>query len=374
MNTLFSSDTIIVGAGIGGTCAALSLAERGAEVTLLEAGDFPRHKVCGEFLSPESRAIFKRLGVEDALLDAGALPVGNARVVARSQELDVPLPPGGLALSRYRLDEILWRAANARGIGCHSHTRVHQITGSAEEGFKAHASAGVYTGRTAIAAPGRGASLWHHKVPDSQTTRYLGLKAHFRGVRLEPGTVELHPWRGGYCGLVRVEEGLTDVCLLARYDVVQQRSKRAPEAFWQWLLTQCPALAERFTNAEVATPWLATGNVSFGRQAPTEAGVLQCGDAAGFIHPFAGDGMAMAARSGELAGATVSARLRGSISPNDTAALYDAAWRREFSPRLDWATRLQPLLISPLLTTLAAPIFARAPRLARFAVRRTRGR
>lgn len=366
-------NSVIIGAGIGGTCAALSLAQRGAEVALLEAGEFPRHKVCGEFLSPESRAIFRRLGVEDAILEAGALPVHTARVVSKAGVLQLPLPPGALALSRFRLDSVLWNGARERGVLCRPQTRVKGIEGRAEDLFQISTADEVIAAETVIAAPGRNANWLEHEERSTQATRYLGLKAHFRDVRLEPGIVELHTWRGGYCGLVRVEEGLTNVCLLTRYDIMQQRSQRAPEAFWSWLLTQSAALSRTFTDAKRVTQWLATANVSFGKQAPAEAGVLRCGDAAGYIHPLTGDGMAMAARSGELAGAIIGTQLRGAISANDAAMLYDAAWRREFTSRLQWATRLEPLLTSPLLTSLAIPFLARAPQLARLAVVRTRG-
>jgi len=373
-------DAVVIGAGIGGTCAALSLAQRGARVMLVEAGDFPRHKVCGEFLSPESRATFYRLGVEDAILEAGALPVHATRIISNTGVLRVPLPPGALALSRFRLDALLWSAAKAGGVLCQAQTRVKKVADNVVE----TATKAIHA-KAVIAAPGRGASWLKHNEPNTRATsiqapRYIGLKAHFRNVRLEAGVVELHTWRGGYCGLVRVEDGFTNVCLLSRYDVIKERSQRAPEAFWQWLLARCPALSRRFKKAEMVTPWLATANVSFGRQLPVEPGVLRgspgvlrCGDAAGYIHPLTGDGMAMAARSGELAGAIIGAQLRGGLSAHDAAVLYEAAWRREFAARLQWAARLEPLLTSPVLTTVAIPLLARAPRLARMAVARTRG-
>jgi len=373
MSETYSTDAVVIGAGVGGACAALSLAQRGAQVTLLEAGELPRHKVCGEFLSPESRASFKRLGIEGEIFAAGALSVHAARIKARTREIEVPLPPGGLALSRYRLDAILWHAARERGIRCQARTRVRHTEHNPDGSFSVHAADDLITAPAVVAASGRAPGWLDHHETQAPATRYLGLKAHFRGVRLEPGVVELYPWRGGYCGLVRVEEGLTDVCLLVNYDIVQEREQRAPAEFWQWLLSQQPALAKTFAEAEIATPWLATANVAFGRQEPVGDGILRIGDAAGYIHPFAGDGMSMAARSGELAGAIIGAQLRGGISANDACTLYEAAWRREFASRLSWATRLQPLLTSPLLTQLAAPIFAGVPALARFAVSRTRG-
>src|SRR5690606_12493220 len=104
-----------------------------------------------------------------------------------------------------------------------------------------------------------------------------------------------HAWRGGDCGLARVEDGVLNVCLLARYESLDARS---PQEFWSWLLNELPQLRARLAGAERIAPWLATGNISFGGSTPVAGEAWNCGDAAGFIHPLAGDGMAMAARSG----------------------------------------------------------------------------
>jgi 2-polyprenyl-6-methoxyphenol hydroxylase-like FAD-dependent oxidoreductase len=180
----------------------------------------------------------------------------------------------------------------------------------------------------------------------------------------------LHPFSGGYCGLVRIENGLTNACLLADYNIVAGRS---PAAFWQWLLEECPALHSRVGDAHTAMPWLSTANISFGGTQPAQDGVLRCGDAAGFIHPLTGDGMAMAARSGELAAVIIVAALKRGLKKDDISTLYNAAWQREFAGRLRWATRLQPLLTSPHLSTLAIGVLKHTPNLARRAVSLTRG-
>ena len=105
-------DAIVIGGGLAGSCAAFHLARRGVRVALLEAGKFPRHKVCGEFLSPESRTIFARLGVEEKLLSAGAREVFLARLfVPDGRFVEVPFASPALAISRHALDEILWNNA-----------------------------------------------------------------------------------------------------------------------------------------------------------------------------------------------------------------------------------------------------------------------
>jgi 2-polyprenyl-6-methoxyphenol hydroxylase-like FAD-dependent oxidoreductase len=170
--------------------------------------------------------------------------------------------------------------------------------------------------------------------------------------------------------LTKIENETINACLLTRYETL---NGRAPDEFWNWLLHHLPLLRARLQNARPQMPWLAAGNISFGGSTPAAGGVLCCGDAAGFIHPLAGDGMAMAARSGELAASILSARLRDEISEKITREIYEKAWRREFSSRLKWAGVFQKLLIGSPLMVPALTGLARFPALGERAVCVTRG-
>lgn len=370
-------DVAVVGAGLGGATAAIALAQRGTSVALLESSAMPRHKVCGEFLSPEIRAIFTRLKLSEEIENSQAERIYNTRIVSEQRVLETPLPSVALALSRFRLDEILWNRAVTSGALCFDQTRVRDIEFDEQHGFVLNTRNESWCARYVVIAAGRNARVAQNSVaqngaPKNTDSRalYVGFKTHFTDAKIEKGVVELHPFRGGYCGLVRIENGLTNACLLARYDVVAQRS---PEEFWDCLLQECPALRKRMCGAKRVLEWLATGNVSFGGVKPTSRGVLHCGDAAGFIHPLTGDGMAMAARSGELAAATIGAGLRADLPQQDVAPLYERAWRREFTSRLKWGARLQPILTSPRGLRFSLELLNRAPQLARRAVALTRG-
>lgn len=408
-------DVVVVGAGLGGACAALALSQRGVRVALMEAARFPRHKVCGEFLSPEIRRTFRRLNVEDKVLESAPASVQVARVVASSAQsstrsLEIALPQGAIGLSRYGLDQILWDATERSGVRMFGETRVRTVE-KTDGHFVVRNSGGEdVRAQFVLAAPGRNVRLGDERpaeieysnggqnpsggqnsngarnnlnnvqnlngTRDSSSSsrparRYVGFKTHFAGVRGVANAVELYPFEGGYCGVGGIENGITNVCLLARYEAV---NGRAPDEFWQALMQGCPALNARLKDATPLMSWLATANVSFGLAQPTRAdGVLLCGDAGGYIHPLTGDGMAMAARSGELAASIVAASLRGGLNREDVAPLYERAWRREFANRLHWAAHLEPLLTDPRLARLAVQTFSCAPSLGRLAVAATRG-
>lgn len=484
-------DIAVIGAGLSGACAAILAAQSGARVVLLESGIAGRHKVCGEFLSPESRAQLEQLGVLNAMLRNGAREIGAARVLSSARaSRAVAFTRPGLSFSRRALDGLLWAKAQESGVFVREQTRVSRLEPSEAGGFVLEANGQTLRARFVIAATGRGAK-WSRDddetlpaqtnhargaapsaakwaaakwAPDAATSsipanqaqdaatsiplkpglngatsatqenrahknaplfpagtrpveatatdparnaavaaidstrasngapsraahrarngrakrphrdpasRFLGLKTHLRGVRIEPGEVQMFPFAGGYCGIVEVEDGAFNACLLVDY----ARSKgRSPGQLWDEVRRDNRALAKATENATLEFDWLATGNVSFDRFAPSRDGVLRVGDAAGYIHPLSGDGMAMALRSGELAARAVSHALRWDLSPEAAASSYASMWGREFGSRLKWAARLQPLFTNPRFTRIAQNLCDWAPLLSKLAVRRTRGK
>ena len=376
-------DVAVIGAGLGGTTAALALARRGYRVALLEAGRAGRHKVCGEFVSPESRQTFARLGVSNLIENAGAIAVGHARVLtSQRSSRSLPLPASGFALSRQKLDALMWRACGDGGVYCLEKTRVGHIESieSGAEGYHLGIGAGKVLerrieARFVLDASGRNARIGQSEREterdDDKARRFVGFKTHLRGADVPLGEVQMFPFRGGYCGLVGIGDGLTNACLLASYE---RTHGLKPEQFWREIGAENRALARITRDATPDFAWLATGNVSFSRRQPVgDDGILRAGDAAGYIHPLSGDGMAMAVRSGELAAASIGAALRGDLPRADAAPLYDAAWHREFGRRLNWAARLQPLLIRPQFTLPALRLLDGLPPLGALIMRATRG-
>src|SRR4051794_15299892 len=81
-------ETIVVGGGPAGAATACRLAAAGRDVVLLERAAGPHHKVCGEFLSIETQAILRRLGVDP--LAHGAVPVDRVAIHVGRREVARP--------------------------------------------------------------------------------------------------------------------------------------------------------------------------------------------------------------------------------------------------------------------------------------------
>src|SRR5438034_746717 len=110
-------DLIVIGGGPAGTAAAITAARVGANVLLLERGRFPRHKVCGEFVSAESLSVLAELlsGDHTSLL-ADSLHIPRARVFIDGQVLEAPVDPPAVSIARIDLDAALWHAAELAGV------------------------------------------------------------------------------------------------------------------------------------------------------------------------------------------------------------------------------------------------------------------
>src|SRR5215470_11350393 len=105
-------DVVIIGAGVAGSSLAAALAARGTDVVLLERRSFPHHKVCGEFLSPESQASLRALGLYDTVAALNPAPMTQARLFSRrGVHLQVGLPGVAWGVSRFMLDPALAYAA-----------------------------------------------------------------------------------------------------------------------------------------------------------------------------------------------------------------------------------------------------------------------
>src|SRR6266700_2524417 len=110
-------DLIVVGAGPAGSAAAITAARNGAAVLLLERGRFPRHKVCGEFVSAESLDLLRDLLAPDQRqLISNAPRIARGRIFADGAVLDAEIIPPAASIPRFDLDAVLWDSCRQSGV------------------------------------------------------------------------------------------------------------------------------------------------------------------------------------------------------------------------------------------------------------------
>lgn len=372
-------DLIVVGAGLAGSAVATALARAGHAVLLLERTHFPRHKVCGEFLSPEAQTTLAALCLRDAVAAQSPCPLTHARLVARNgAELTVPLPGTAWGLSRYVLDETLAQAAVAAGATLRTGALVRRYEEDAG-GYTVHyqrdGRAHTAHARTLIMAAGRQSSAGlppHVDQRRSPDATYVGVKVHMDNVSM-PNQVALFMFDGGYVGVNPVEGGKVNVCSLATYAAFT-RGGRDAVAMMRTLAAEQPALARLLDGARpVGASASVVAGVDTRRPARPWDDLLCLGDTATMIPPLSGDGMAMALRSAELAAPLTDAYLRGALSLAAWQAAYTEQWHAEFDGRLRTARWLETLLLQPRLNEWTLALGRHMPGLARRFVRMTRG-
>jgi 2-polyprenyl-6-methoxyphenol hydroxylase-like FAD-dependent oxidoreductase len=105
----------VVGGGPAGATAALAALREGTAVRIFEKSEFPRHKVCGEFLSPAILALLRRIGCEQEFLHLRPAILREMQLHFGPRVIRHPLPEHAYGLSRYELDNLLLQCAARAG-------------------------------------------------------------------------------------------------------------------------------------------------------------------------------------------------------------------------------------------------------------------
>ncbi len=371
-------DAIVIGAGLAGCSMAVQLARQGHDVLLLEAATYPVHKLCGEFLSPEVRGLFRELGVEDEIDAANPAPIRRVAITTRDgREWRAQLPGEAIGLSRWVLDPLLYSAAIRAGAEGRQGTAVRDVQGTAADGFSVSFQAGGQPveerSRVVIGAFGKRSRLDRSlgREDAARGRNFVAFKMHYRGADLDD-RVELHAFDGGYCGMSHVEGGLVNACLIARVGALRDAG-RTYEALRDGLMRTNPALARRFDELEpVMERPVTVSQVSFRTKSTFEGDVMMVGDTAAMIAPLCGDGMAMALRSASMAGPLVSAFLSGQVAFGEMKKEYDRAWRSGFRRQLGIGRVLQAALFRPTVARMGVRVLNAFPSLGDYFVRATR--
>lgn len=107
------TDVLVVGAGPAGCAAAITLAQAGVDVLLIDQHNFPRDKVCGDGLIPDAMQALEQLGVHQTVMQAATRVKGVMCHGPRGGSLRIP---SDLAvLPRQTLDACLFDRAKAVG-------------------------------------------------------------------------------------------------------------------------------------------------------------------------------------------------------------------------------------------------------------------
>ncbi len=321
----------IIGGGLAGLTLGIALRHRGVPVVLFEADRYPRHRVCGEFISGRGRQTLTTLGLDPVLFESGAREAMTTRFFTRAIKGPIrPLPEAALCISRFVLDAVLAR-------------EFRRLGGELREGERRvyHAdSEGV------VFATGR------RPCPKAGRWRWFGIKAHARDIPLE-SDLEMHLVANGYVGICRLSDDRVNVCgLFRRDDEAGAASSRTA------MLKGEPGslLYQRLASAEFLTETIRTvAGLDLRPSLGGDHSECRIGDALTMIPPFTGNGMSMAFESAELACDPLAQWSCGTTDWKEARAQIANQCGYAFHRRLQWAGRIHALMflggLQPALMT-----------------------
>lgn len=338
-----NNEVLIIGGGLAGLTAAIHLSKIGFQVVVIEKNKFPKHKVCGEYISNEVLTYLNWLDLKIANLQPTAITKLEFSTV-NGKRIKTILPLGGFGISRYVLDEHLYTKAIINGCKIIQDTvetivfekEVFTINTTNKTVLKSEIVIGAFGKRSDI-------DLKLSRNFIQKKSPWLAVKAHYSG-SFPDDLVGLHNFKGGYCGVSKVENDVINICYLTDYETFKKYKNI--EEYQNKVVSQNPYLKSIFSNSKLLFEKpLTISQISFEKKQAVENHILMIGDTAGLIHPLCGNGMAMAIHSAKIVSELVEKYFNNEIkSRNELEEKYVQEWNFNFRKRIKMGLFLSNIL------------------------------
>lgn len=326
----------------------IGLRRCGVPVVLHESGNYPRHRVCGEFISGRGEGTLARLGLRELVEQAGCVGARTSAFFSTtSSTAPRQLPSPAICLSRFTLDDALAK-------------KFRELGGELFEGSRLSGN----FGEGVVRASGRRAQT------EKSGARWFGLKIHARNIKLS-ADLEMHLSPQGYVGLCKINGGEVNICGLFRKSPGENSKSQNSRELLRGV--EDSPLRLRLADAVFdEASFCAIAGLSL---QPEKAGSREgicVGDSITMIPPVTGNGMSMAFESAGAAIAPLASWSRGEFSWEETRLKIACDCDRLFARRLAWAKWLQKLILTPALQNPLVALAGRSELIWRMAFKYTR--
>lgn len=362
---------VIVGGGLAGLISANYLARVGVDVTVVEKKKYPFHRVCGEYISNETIPFLKSLDLFPSEFNPPSITKFQLTSV-NGKSAQLPLDLGGFGISRYALDNFLYRKACEKGVTFLLNTEAEQIVFD-ENQFQIKVGDKFLNGDIVIGSFGKRSRMdvTMKRTFIQKRSPYAGVKYHIRTDQ-PADQISLHNFKDGYCGISQIEDQKFTLCYLTHRDNLKKYGniKSMEEA----VLHKNPFLKSLFAESEFLYDRPEVINeISFATKQPVDNHVLMAGDAAGMITPLCGNGMALAIHSAKILSELIMQFVRKEIGREQMEFSYQKKWNALFARRL-WAGRqIQQLFGAEWTSNLAVNLMNNIKPVAGLLIRQTHG-
>lgn len=356
-------DVVVVGAGPAGSMTALQSARKGLQTLLLDRAQFPRWKVCGCCLNGLALQALEHANLTDTFESLRPPKLDQVTIAARKSTATLDLPTGR-AISRNAFDAQLIESAIQAGVAFLPNAQAQWVPPT-----KTHAlveiqdlkSKVTIRAKSLVAADGLIASFTR-QIPHVQIKRaansLIGAGSRLRtdSIDYQRGVIYLGVGDAGYVGLVRLEDDTLDVAAAIRPAALRQR---------QSLGEACATILREsglpIPPKLMASRWQGTPPLTRTHRVPPTPRLFVIGDAADYVEPFTGEGMAWALSSA----IRVPEFLEACVQGDANAARQWPQVRRKLLGLRQWRCRLLTSgLRSPRMTQIGLSLVSRMPALA----------
>ena len=360
LKNITTYDVIIIGGGLAGLTNAIHLSKFKQQVLLIEKNSYPKHKVCGEYISNEVLPYLNSLGIDP--IKEGAKQISKVQVsTTKGNLIKGELPLGGFGMSRYFLDSLLLKKARFNGVQVLKDSvdsivfrkGVFTVQTKDSKSFQSKVTIGAFGKRSVL-------DLRMNRKFIKKKSPYLAVKIHVKGDFPE-NLIALHNFKGGYCGVSKVENNSINLCYITKYNLFKKHKNITD--FQQQVVFKNKHLKKIFeeSNSVFKKP-LTISQISFETKKPVENHIIMCGDTAGMIHPLCGNGMGMAITSARLASIRILQFLNGEIKTREgLEKQYFKDWNKEFKTRLKTGHFIARLFRSQIVSQIAYSILKIIP-------------
>nr|WP_315209815.1 NAD(P)/FAD-dependent oxidoreductase [uncultured Flavobacterium sp.] len=366
-------EVIIIGGGLAGLTSAIHLSKIGLQVTVIEKNSYPKHKVCGEYISNEVLPYLNWLDLNIADLQPTNI-INLEFSTANGKTIKSVLPLGGFGISRFTLDEYLYKKALENGCKI-LQDNVENIAFDNNQFIVTTANKNILKSEIVIGAFGKRSNVDQKLKRDFITKKsyWLAVKAHYSG-DFPNDVVGLHNFKGGYCGVSKVENDMINVCYLADYKTFKQYKNI--EEYQKSVVSENPHLRVIFEESKLLFEKpLTISQISFEKKQAVENHIIMIGDTAGLVHPLCGNGMAMAIHSAKIVSELVQKYYTKEIkSRNELEEKFIHEWNLNFKKRLKTGRFLSSILQKQKLSAVLMRILIIFPFLLPIIIQKTHGK
>lgn len=322
------SEVVVVGAGPGGSIAALDLANSGIEVTLIDRDTFPRSKVCGDELAPEGVRILSEYGITHLDRLPEFHPISRVHLHAPDGST-LPLrfrhmesTPEIFIVPRKILDTLIYehaRDAGAKYIQGNVTGLMRLENGRYQIQYRYKRAVKKIMCNVIIGADGSTSTVAQHvhNKKYSDVTRAIAIRAYAEGMTVSPGTIEglLHQeWWPGYAWIFPLGEDRANIGVGMNLKFYKEHNTHLRTLFNQVFSKSVldGRMRSGFRISDVRSWPLNLGPPNWNRV--VSGRILLVGDAAGLVNPLTGGGIVNAMTSAQVAAQSIKQYLQGTTT------------------------------------------------------------